>query len=235
MAAVDASVMLPDAEHIFELVRHDRWEALRQMHPVEAAILLIIGVAFLLYGFRIYKILVIVTYAVVGVFLGAMAASALNFHPVIGMVGGAIILGLLAWPLYLVGWGLLGGAVLATLAAMITQHFTESPVYQGIAAAAAGALGIVLTILLMRALVIFVTSIIGAATLVWGTLRIILLLPALGDPVMEALQSNPWLQVGILVVPAILGMILQAGDKHGDVTGKAKPEGKEKKPAEVKK
>ena len=182
MAAVDASGMLPQTQQAFELLRQDPWAALRDVHPVEAAVLVIIGVAFLLYGFRIYKVLVIIAYAIVGVFLGAVVASGLNFNPLVGMIGGAILLGLLAWPLYLVGWGLLGGAVMACSAVMVTQHFTPSPIYQGIAAAAAGVLGIVLTIMLMRTLVIIITSVVGAFLLVEGVLRLILLFPPWATP-----------------------------------------------------
>jgi hypothetical protein len=235
MASADVSAVLPDPQQILDVLRQDPWEALRQLHPVAAGILLVIGVAFLLYGFRIYKLLVIIAYAAVGIFLGALVAAALHFNPLIGMAGGAIILGLLAWPLYLVGWGLIGGAVLAALAAAVTQHFTPSPVYQGIAAAVAGILGIVLTILLMRTLIIIITSIVGAVALVEGALRLVLLVPSLGDPVMATLQAHVWLQAAVVVVPAVVGMILQTADKQGDVTGKAKSEGREKKESDSRK
>ncbi len=235
MAAIDFSTVLPQTQQAIAALREDPWGSLRGVHPVEAAILIIIGVAFLVYGFRIYKVLVILAYAIVGLFVGAMVASAFHFNPVVGMIGGAIVLGLLAWPLYLVGWGLIGGAVMAGVGAMLAGMVTTNAVYQGMAAAVAGVLGIVLTILLMRTLVIIVTSIVGAAALIWGVLRLTLVVHGLGDPVIEMLQEKQWLQLVVVAVPAVVGMILQTSDTRTQGAGKPAAKKKDKKESDDKK
>jgi hypothetical protein len=230
MSAVDPSTLLPQTQQAVETLLQDPWSALRSVHPVEGGILVIIGLAMLLYGFRIYKALVIITYAMVGVYLGALLAGALHFNPLIGMIGGAIVLGVAAWPLYLIGWGMLGGAVFAGLAAAATSALTPSTAYMIVAAVAAGVLGIVLTVLIMRPLIIIITAIIGGVVLVEGLLVMALLLPSFGEPVVKSLQDHPYAQAAVVAIPAILGLILQFTEKGGQ--GGGKKGGKPKKEAE---
>jgi hypothetical protein len=232
MSAVDTTPVLPDTQHFIEALFQDPWNTLRGIHPVEAGLMVVIGLAFLLYGFRIYKVLVILAYAIVGVYLGAMLAGAMNFNPLIGMIGGAIVLGVAAWPLYLIGWGVLGGAVLAGLAAMVTSTFTPSMTYVTIVAVLAGILGVVLTVLLMRPLIIIITSLLGAVLLVEAVLRLSLLAPAFGDQVVKALEVRPLAQAAVVAIPALLGLILQFTDKGGKGAGKGAGKGKAKKEPE---
>jgi hypothetical protein len=227
MAAIDVNTLLPQTRQCIETVIQDPWGALRTVHPIEAGLLLVIGLAFLLYGFRIYKVLVILAYAIVGTFLGAMLATAMNFNPLIGMIGGALVLAILAWPLYLIGWGLLGGGFFAGLGAMVAGLLTTSTVYIAIAAVGGGVLGIVLTILLMRPLIIFITSVLGSACLIEGAVALTLLAPSLGDPVLQKLQATPLLQAGLVAVPAFIGIYMQLTDSSGKIGGKKKSKPKD--------
>jgi hypothetical protein len=233
MIAVEVSLSLPEVRQSIHTAFNHPWQSLQELHPVAAAILIIIGVGLLLYGFRIYKGLVIAVYACVGVVLGQMLAEAMGFNTLLGMIGGAIVLGLLAWPLYMIGWSLLGGAVFAALGALTAAMFTTSEVGIIAAAGVAAALGIALTILLMRPLIIIVTSLVGATVLVEGALALCLLAPDFGDKIIAFVEPRPLAQAILVAVPASIGIILQfleGGSKGGGKKG-AKPK---KEPAEEK-
>jgi hypothetical protein len=218
--------LVPDTQRSLEAVFQDPWASLRDIHPVAAGILVIIGLALLLWGFRIYKGIVILAYGIVGLYLGAVLAEACHFSILIGMIGGALILGTLAWPLYLIGWSLLGGAALAGLAAMTAANFTSVMAYVIVAATVGGVLGVVLTVLLMRSLIILVTSIAGAVVLLEGALRLTLLAPSAGEPILKTLSERQLAQAAIVAIPAFVGILLQFTDKSGKGGGK----GGERKP-----
>jgi hypothetical protein len=232
MIAVEVSLALPEVRQSILTTLEHPWQSLRELHPVAAVILVIIGVGLLLYGFRIYKGLVIAVYACVGVVLGQMLAEAMGFSTLLGMIGGAIVLGVAAWPLYMIGWSLLGGAVFAALGALTAAMFTTSEIGIIAAAGVAAALGIALTILLMRPLIIIVTSVVGATVLVEGALALCLLAPDFGNKILGFVQTRPLAQAILVAVPASIGIILQYLEGGGKGGGKSTAKKKKEPPAE---
>ena len=199
------------------------WQRLGALHPLEAGLLLVpVGLVFLLYGFKLYKWLVSVVYAGIGSAAGAALAAYLGWDVILGMIAGALLLGLLAWPLHRVGWGLLGGALFGGAAVLLMRMQTPNVTYIAAVAGVAFIGGFILTLVLMRPLIILVTSIIGAAVVVQGALRLSLIQPAFGDPVCSTLEAKPYLLAILVAVPALLGFILQWRDKGGKAAAKKK-------------
>jgi len=128
---------------------------------------------------------------------------------------GAVVLGLLAWPLFRIGWGILGGMVFAAVAWPFAVALTQSVVPAYILAAVAFIAGMILTTMLMRPLIIISTATSGAATLVTGVLLMLIRWPAVNEPVKAALESKPYLFIVLVALPAILGAILQWRDTSG--------------------
>jgi hypothetical protein len=201
-------------------------QRLSAMHPLEAGLLLLpIGLVFLLYGFKLYKWLISVVYAGIGAVAGTALAAYLGWDVILGMIAGALVLGLLAWPLHRAGWGLLGGAVFGVAAALLMRTQTPNVTYTAIVAGVAFVGGSILTFLLMRPLIILVTSVLGAAVLVQGALRLSLIQPVVGDPVMRTIEDKPYVAAILVALPALVGFILQ----WRDTAGKAKAPPKKKK------
>ena len=199
------------------------WQRLGALHPLEAGLLLVpVGLVFLLYGFKLYKWLVSVVYAGIGSAAGAALAVYLGWDVILGTIAGALLLGLLAWPLHRVGWGLLGGALFGGAAVLLMRMQTPNVTYIAAVAGVAFIGGFILTFVLMRPLIILVTSIIGAAVVVQGALRLTLIQPAFGDPVCSTLEAKPYLLAILVAVPALLGFILQWRDKGGKAAAKKK-------------
>jgi len=71
------------------------------------------GLAFLVWGFRLYRWLVVLIFVAIGIVAGMETAMYFGFNQSIGIVAGAVLLGVLAWPAHRLGWGLVGGVVFA--------------------------------------------------------------------------------------------------------------------------
>jgi len=214
-----ARLAIPSLETAMQYV----WQRIGAMHPLEAGLLLLpVGLVFLLYGFKLYKWLVSVVYAGIGSAAGAALAAYLGWDVILGMIAGALLLGLLAWPLHRVGWGLLGGALFGGAAVLLMRTQTANVTCIAAVAGVAFIGGFILTFVLMRPLIILVTSVIGAAVLVQGALRLSLIQPAFGDPICSTLEAKPYLLAILVAVPALLGFILQWRDKGGKAAAKRK-------------
>jgi hypothetical protein len=221
-----AQLVIPSLDTAMQYV----WQRLGALHPLEAGLLLLpVGLVFLLYGFKLYKWLVSVVYAGIGASAGAAVALWLGWDVILGTIAGALLLGLLAWPLHRVGWGLLGGALFGGAAVILMRAQTPNVTYIAAVAGVAFIGGFVLTLILMRPLIILVTSVIGAAVVVQGALRLSLIQPAFGDPVLATLEAKPYLLAILVAIPALLGFILQ----WRNTAGKGKAAAKRKKAEEA--
>ena len=190
------------------------WQDILTAQPIVAGIVLVVmGVAFLLYGFRLYRVLVIVAYAGIGLVGGLALSQYFVFNPLLGALPGAVVAGLLAWPLHRLGWGLLGGAALAFMSAAIAAASgVENPVAIGVVAAVAFGTGVILTMILFRPLIIVTTSIMGASLASEGLMRLLSLWPDVGGQAVSAVESQPLLAVAGILVVAAAGATLQVFD-----------------------
>lgn len=205
---------------------YSAWGELCAQHPVVAGLVLLpFGLAFLLYGYRVYKALVILTFAIVGgligMFIGAHFALS-GIAALLGMAGGALVLGLLAWPLHRVGWGLLGGTVSAVVfAGFATTAGVTVQAYVLVIGGLAFVLGMVLTVWLFRPLLVIITSLVGATLLVEGAVRLVVLSPSFGEPICAFLKENAYVWLIVLLVLAGAGMLMQWYDTSGRAGGAA--------------
>jgi len=190
------------------------WANLLEYHPLTAAALLVpVGIAFLLYGFRLYRWLVVIAYVGIGVVLGMAAALYLNVNQSVGIMLGAIILGVLAWPLHRVAWGVLGGVLFAGIfveVAYMMDIRATMPLF--LVGAVAFVAGIALTVLLLKPLIVVITSLVGATFVALGVLSLTRWWPALGGPVERVIDVRPYIPVVIMLVLAAVGSLLQLVD-----------------------
>jgi len=209
----------------FDSALIEPWRNLYESHPaVAAAILVPVGLAFLLWGFRLYRWLVVLAYVGIGIVLGLAAAEYFAFNPSVGIMVGAIVLGVLAWPLHRLGWGLLGGVVFATaLVAAASLMGIESRLHLYLIGIVAFVAGMAVTLLLMKPIIIVITALGGAGLVATGVLRLTMLWPVLWGPLSQTLETRPYVFAAVVLVLATLGSALQVFD-----TAKKK---KKKRPA----
>jgi len=171
------------------------------------------GLAFLVWGFRLYRWLVVLLFVVIGIAVGIEAAHYFGFSQSIGIVAGAVVLGVLAWPLHRAGWGMVGGIV-------FTLVFAGFAAYSGIEgrleliliAVVAFVAGAAVTMLLMKPLIIVITSLVGASVLTEGTVALTMLWPSVGAAVIRVMETRPYILMIVALVLAAVGSAMQVLD-----------------------
>jgi len=220
-----AQTAAPEAARTLDEVVIEPWANLVVNHPLVAALILVpAGVAFLLWGFRLYRWLVVLAFVGLGIVAGLAAAMYFQFNQSIGIIVGSVVLGVLAWPLYKGAWGLLGGGVFAAVMIAVAGEFgVQAPVPLALVGIVAFLAGSALTVLLMRPLIIIITSLVGVFSLHEGAFCLIRLWPDVADTVIRAAHAHPYVHAGGVLALAAVGSIMQVVD-----TSKKK---KKKKPS----
>jgi len=199
-----------------QAIRHfvETCEALPEGWLLAASILSVLaGLAFLLWGYRLYRWLVVVLFVVIGIVGGTEAAAYFGFNQSLGIVAGAIVLGILAWPLHRVGWGMVGGLLFALVLAGFAAYVgIESRLALGVIAVVAFVAGAAVTLLLMKPLIIVITSLLGASVLTEGTVALALFWPTVGRAVVRVMESRPYVLVIATLVLAAVGSAMQVFD-----------------------
>jgi len=167
-----------------------------------------VGLVSLLYGLKLFKGMVVVYAAMVGVLAGWLTAARFALSETIGMIGGAVVLGLLAWPLFKVAVSIFGGVAGGLLGAMVV-FWLDKPVYVLIAGGIGLVLGFILALVIFRAVIIFMTSVLGAVLVVLGVVGLVMAVPSVREAVITGIEAKRFLLPVLIGVPAVIGAIYQ--------------------------
>jgi hypothetical protein len=180
------------------------WTKIASLTWVEAVIVIAFGLILLFHGWRIYKTLVVISFAMIGLFLGKLIgdkAGAPLWGAVVGMVAmGFISIPLMQWAISILG-AIAGGALTASF-----WYAAEMPDKYILAGALIGVIaGGMISFIVVRAAVTLFTSLQGAILVVLGTLALL----AAWDPIATKIESIYYDQKWF--VPALLTVITAAG------------------------
>lgn len=202
----------------------------QQMTPGVAALLIILGIIYLLFGYQIFKGLVLVNAAIVGAYVGANLCG--DGDPVgVCAVIGAVVAAAIAWPTMKYAVALMGGFFGAMLGASLWRTMILPPnlVWAG---ALVGLMGFgLLSFILFRGSVMMYTSLQGAFMMVFGILGLIYQYREFAADVTTHLKVEPYWLPAAIFIPAVLGLIFQqhhtmtmsgAGGGHGGHSGEKK-------------
>ena len=176
--------------------------------PGLAAVLLIVGTIYLLWGYPIFKYLIMMNCAVVGAYLGAAIGKQANT-----VLAGALIGGFLgaaaAWPMMRWAVALTGAGIGTILGAAIWRAAGQDPAYDW----AGGLTGFVafgmLSFIVFRGGIILYTSLQGGGLLASGILALIEKYPSIGPAMAERLKEQRFLLPASIVIPAVIGLVFQ--------------------------
>jgi hypothetical protein len=156
-------------------------EQLQQYTPAAMAGLVVVGLLFCFFGYRIFRVLLVFAGAIIGA--GIAMALANQQWPqsmvatVIAGIGGALAGGIIMIVAYYAGVFLAGALFAMTITAVLTGATTQNP--QLVAVIPAAIVGGVLALVLQKLLIILATSfmgslttVTGAAYLIWGPAEI---------------------------------------------------------------
>lgn len=208
---------LPDGQQAGQWVEAtNRWLAdlpqmIDQLDVVAAGLLVPVGVLTLLYGFRVFKGVIVVYSAVLGAAGGwwllseGFGRSDLAWA---GLLGGGVLVAVLAWPL-MRGFIRVYGAVAGGLVGYaITQAVGDQRIM--IVGVGAGALiGAILAAGVFRLTVVVITSMLGSHMAVVGIIALLYHVDQVADPLRRGFQQRSYLLPLVVAAPAIVGIFYQ--------------------------
>ncbi len=178
------------------------------MTPGTAAILLVMGVVFLMFGWYMYKWLVTLNAALFGAYIGAYLGSHTN-DAIAGALIGGFTAAAASWPLMKWAVAVMGGLFGAALGASVWRSFNLDPQF----AWAGGMSGLLflgmLNFILFRGSVIMYTSLQGAVMLIFGALGLIYKYQSIAPMLTDNMTSRAFILPAAIFVPAMFGLIYQ--------------------------
>jgi len=200
--------LLEEAQEVLAGLFRDLPALLEGLSVWHAVVLIPLGLVSLLYGLKMFKGMVAVYAAITGGFLGWVLASQIEFNQTVGAIIGALALGLLAWPLFRYAVGVFGGVAGGILGALVVCWIDEGD-YVLLASGIGLVGGVVLAFVVFKAVVIFMTSLIGANLVVVGVVALVMTVPSVREPVATGIEAKRYLLPVLVGVPALIGALYQ--------------------------
>lgn len=187
------------------------WSYITSLNLVEAVTFISFGVVCLFYGWRVFKILVVISFALLGLFLGVSITDkivGLNSQLWGGIVG-MVLLAVLSVPLMKWAVCLLGAAAGGILssgiwyASGLTERYIMAGALIGMVA------GGMISFIIFKVAVILFSSLGGSCLIVVGSLAILYIYPPTSERLEEIVFTKKWFLPTILMAPTLIGIILQ--------------------------
>ena len=187
------------------------WNQVISLGLLEALTFISFGAVCLMYGWRLFKVLVVIAFGLVGMFAGAKAAAQISGenHQILGGVVGMVLVAAVALPLMRWAVSILGALAGGIVTAGLWYAFELPEAYiwaGGLIGLIAG--GMIAFIALKWAVILF-SCLGGSALLVIGMLALLYLWEETQAQVQELVFEQNWFLPIALIVPTAMGFILQ--------------------------
>ena len=187
------------------------WTYITSLNPLEAITFISFGVVCLFYGWRVFKILVVISFAILGMGLGIVLAGKVggDNNQILGGVAGFVVLAVISVPLMRWAVSLLGAAAGGILtsgvwyACQLNEEYILAGALIGIIA------GGMISFIIFKVAVMLFSSLGGSGLMVTGILALLYLYPETTEQVKELVFNESWFLPVALLVPTVVGIIVQ--------------------------
>jgi hypothetical protein len=186
------------------------WQHVTSLDLVEALTFISFGAVCLFYGWRVFKILVTICFALLGLFAGVWANKLLIGGNVIWLAVLCVVLfALLSIPLMRWGVSILGAAAggVLTGGGWLALGLPEQYIWAG------GLVGLVaggmISFIIFKAAVMLFTSLGGSALMLVGALAVVYRYMGAPTRLEDLVFNQKWFLPLVLLGPMVVGMILQ--------------------------
>ena len=189
------------------------WEQIISLTWFQAVLAISFGMVYLLYGWRIFRALVVISFALIGLFLGMYFGAKVD-NQMWGGVLGLILLAVASVPL--MKWcvcvlGAVAGGVL-TGGLWYAFDFSQTYIWAGVAIGIIA--GGMISFIVFKAAVMLFTSLGGSAITAIAVLALMRLYETkVLDPPTNSIQdmvfNQNWFLPTTLIIPTIIGVIMQ--------------------------
>ncbi len=192
---------------------HDWLAYLRDSHSAMGFPLIVCGIGLMLFGWRLWKVAVVLSFGVFGTVMTARLLGPRD-DQMLYALGSGTALGLLSyWPVrYSVS--VLGGAIGAAVVQFYLDRFgmTGGMMWGGVAAAFAGCTA--LAVLNRRHIVILVTAFLGAVLVLSGLMTWLMTVPSLFGTFKSMASWSVIVIPFIVLVPTVMSCFYQISEVH---------------------
>ena len=216
--SVDPLVMLAQTTESAETVTTEVfapvevfWQQVTSLGLPEALMFISFGAVCLMYGWRVFRILVVIIFALLGMVIGATAAAKISGanNQVLGGFIGLVLFGALAMPLMRWGVSILGALAGGIVTAGMWYAFELPEKY----ILAGGLIGIIaggmIAFIALKWAVILFSSLGGSALLITGLFALFYLWDETSEQIQQLVYEQNWFLPVALIIPTALGFILQ--------------------------
>ena len=187
------------------------WKQIVSLSQVEAIMFLSFGSVCLLYGWRVFKILVVICFGIIGLIIGMSVADkvvGLNNQLAGGLVGMGV-LAVLSVPLMKWAVSLLGAFAGAVMAAAIWYacNLPEQFIWAG--ALTGFVAGGMISFIIFKVAIMLFTSLGGSVLMSAGILALLYIYAKNPQGIHDIVFNKKWFLSVVIVVPTIVGVFLQ--------------------------
>jgi hypothetical protein len=188
------------------------WGQIAALSWFHAIIAISFGIVYLLYGWRIFKVLAVICFGMIGLFvglyLGEKAGNAL-WGGIIGIAVLAIVsIPMMKWSICILG-ALAGGV----LTASIWYAFELPQLYLWAGAAVGLVAGGMISFIIFKIAVMMFTSLGGSITMMAGILALLHKYQNISNPtttgIYDLVHTEAWFLPAVLILPTIIGVYTQ--------------------------
>ena len=185
------------------------WKHITALNQLEAFIFISFGVVWLFYGWRVFKILVVISFALLGLALGTFVSGRIVGwnNQLVGGVVGMALLAVLSVPLMRWAVSLLGALAGAVFTAGIWYACGLNEQYIWAGALIGMVAGGMISFIVFRVAVILFSSMGGGALIVTGILALLYRYTQL--PIEHVVLHLKWVLPVTLMLPMLIGLVAQ--------------------------
>ncbi|MBA7614814.1 hypothetical protein ES703_22087 [subsurface metagenome] len=187
------------------------WTQITSLGWLEALTFISFGAVCLVYGWRVFKMLVVISFGLLGLLLGITVSDKVSGGDS-QILGGLIGLGLMAalsvplmrWAVSILG-AVAGGILTSGIwyACGLTEKYIWAGALIGIVA------GGMISFIIFKVAVILFSSLGGSGLMATGILALLYLYPQTKEKVEELIFTQKWFLPTMLMAPTLVGVILQ--------------------------
>ena len=187
------------------------WEYVTSLNFLEALTFISFGAVCLLYGWRVFKILVVISFGLLGLGLGILIGEKIqgeNSQIWAGLIGlgimAAVSVPLMRWAVCILG-AIAGGTLTSGIwyACGLPETYIWAGALIGIVA------GGMISFIIFRIAVMVFSSLGGSVLIVAGLLALLYLYPQTKQETQELVFDNKWFLPVALLIPTAVGLIVQ--------------------------
>lgn len=191
------------------------WDTITTLPWMVALLIISVGIVYMLYGWRIFRVLVTISFGFLGMFLGMIAGRQLGSNAIIwgGVVGMALFafisVPLMKWCVSVLG-AIAGGIITSGIwiACGLSEAYLPAGFIVGFVA------GGLISFILLKASVMLFSSLGGSIIMVTGMLALwyqyeIRVLGRLDTQLHGLIYGFDWFLPAVLIIPTVIGIIFQ--------------------------